>query len=205
MRPKIRITLQTITIVLLAGAVLTGCDYKFPARKPEALKLADTPQAPPEASPYIDLERELLKDQHNVNRETNASDIAARLSEKYGKAVEDLRLLQEKHRSLAEKDKASQGQIGKLKVDLARAEKELSEANTMLLEMKDELSKWKQDVLGFRNEMRQSQKAMLNAVTRLTVVISGGVAMDAPPATAQKTQPAPIAANTEEKTGGAIR
>ena len=93
--------------------------------------------------------------------------------------------------SLIDKDKASQQQIGKLQLDLVRAEKELTEANVMLLEMQGELKKWKEDVLGFRGEMRQSQKVLLEGVTRLHVLIGGGVAMDSP-----TTQPAPIVSNT---------
>ena len=190
-----RQTFQTMSFILLTGVMLAGCDYKFqPYTVSDILgdKKPDTGNPP-----YIDLEKGLLKHDYAVKDETTASDIAARLSEKYGQAVDELKDLQTRHMALVEKDKGSQMQISKLQSDITRAEKELTEANTMLLEMREELTKWKKDVLSFRAEMRQSQKAMIDGLTRLHVLISGGVAMDPP-----KTQSAaPIAANTKENSG----
>jgi len=197
-----RKTIEIITVALLAGAALTGCEYKFQPHKPTALTAEDK-EPEPQIKPYADLERELLNEQHAVDKETTASDIAARLSEKYGQAVEEMKLLQDQHRKALEKDKVSQTEIARLQADLARAEKELTEANAMLLEMKGELTQWKKDVLGFRSEMRQSQKAMLDAVARLTVVIGGGVAMETPAAAPPKS--APIVSNTEDRTGETLR
>jgi len=185
---------KTMTLVLLAGAMLAGCDYGFPefrAYKPK--DIAADKKTEKGNGGYLD---DMVEDKHADKDANTAVDIAARLSEKYGDALERLNKLQENHQALIEKDKSSQQQIGKLKLGLARAEKELTEANAMLKEMQGELKKWKEDVLGFRSEMRQSQKALLEGVTRLHVLISGGVAMEAP-----TTQPAsPIASNTKEKT-----
>jgi hypothetical protein len=199
-----RKTIEIMTIALLAGAVLTGCEYKFKPHKTPALAGSES-LSEPDIKPYADLEKELLNDQNAVTKETTASDIAARLSEKYGQAVEDLKRLQDKHRDALDKDKVSQAHITKLQTDLARAEKELTEANTMLLEMRTELTQWKKDVLGFRNEMRQSQKAMLDAVARLHVVIGGGVAIEESGTETSKAPTAPIASNTEDKTGETLR
>jgi len=176
--------------------MLAGCDYKFDLFTPKDIA-ADEKTKKVNAQ-YL----EDLVDDKNADKDANtAVDIAARLSEKYGQAVDRLNKLRENHQALIEKDKSSQEQIGKLKLDLARAEKELTEANAMLKEMQGELKKWKEDVLGFRSEMRQSQKALLEGVTRLHVLISGGVAMEAP-----TTQPAsPIASNTKEKTSETLR
>ena len=183
-----RHTIQTMSFILLAGAMLAGCDYQ--AWTPEFLGIAPKKEKPEnETAKYLE---NLVDDKHADKDANTAVDIAARLSEKYGNKVEELNCLQDKHRTLIEKDKSSQQEIVKLKADIVRAEKELIEANTMLKEMQGELKKWKEDVLGFRSEMRLSQKALLEGVTRLHVLISGGVAMESP-----TTQPAssPIASN----------
>ena len=184
-----RQTIQTMTLVLLAGAMLTGCgDQPW---TPGFLGFeAGDKKAEKENAKYIGLE-DLLKKDSTVKEDNTAVDIAAGLAEKYGNKVEELNQLQDKHRSLLDKDQVAQKQIGKLQSDLTRAEKELAEANAMLKEMQGELAQWKGNVLGFRDEMRMSQKVLLEGVTRLHVLISGGVAMESP-----TTQPAPIASNT---------
>jgi len=185
-----RQTAKTMTLILLAGAMLlAGCDYQ--PWTPGFLGIVPEEEKPEnETAKYLE---DLVDDKHADKDANTAVDIAARLSEKYGNKVEELNHLQDKHRSLIEKDKSSQQQIVKLKADIVLAEKELTEANAMLKEMQEELKKWKEDVLGFRSEMRQSQKALLEGVTRLHVLISGGVAMESP-----TTQPAssPIASNS---------
>ena len=188
-----RHTVKTMTLILLAGTMLTGCDYK--PWTPDFLGIAGAGEKTENEKPkYLE---DMVDDKHADKDANTAVDIAARLSEKYGNKLEELNHLQDKHRSLIDKDKASQQQIGKLQLDLVRAEKELTEANVMLKEMQGELKKWKENVLGFRSEMRQSQKALIEGVTRLHVLISGGVAMESP-TESPTTQPAsPIASNTK--------
>jgi hypothetical protein len=185
-------TIKTIAVILFAGAMITGCDYNFKPYMPPAL--TSTPKVEEGDANYL----EDLVDNTNADRNDNtAVDIAAKLSEKYGEAVDKLSKMQTKQMALIEKDKGSQIQISKLQTDITRAEKELKEANTMLLEMREELTKWKKDVLSFRSEMRMSQKATLEGLTRLHVLISGGVAMD--PAPVQSTNP--LATKTKENNG----
>jgi uncharacterized protein YeaO (DUF488 family) len=50
-------------------------------------------------------------------------------------------------------------------------EKELAEANEFLQQMHVELNKWKSDVLGFREEMRQAQQAQLEALAKILRVL----------------------------------
>ena len=139
-----RQTIQTMSIVLLAGTMLAGCDYKFPSFTPNEVSVDDdTKQG---NAKYLE---DMVNDKHADKDANTAVDIAARLSEKYGQSVEHLSALQRKHQALIEKDKSSQTQISKLQSDITRAEKELTEANTMLLEMKEELAKWKKGLINF--------------------------------------------------------
>ena len=50
-------------------------------------------------------------------------------------------------------------------------QKELDEANAFLQQMHLELSEWKTDVLGFRDEIRKSQKAQLEALGKILSVL----------------------------------
>lgn len=193
-----RQTIQTVTIILMTGTMLAGCDYRPWTPEPREVAAANE-KTEKENAKYVDLE-DMLRNKHTVTKETGASDIAARLSEKYGKAVDELKELGKKNDVLLKNCAESREQVSKLKAKLTATEKELTDANEMLKEMEVELKQWKGDVLGFRDEMRQSQKALIEGVTRLHVLISGGVAMDAP-----TTQPAPIASNTKEKTGETLR
>lgn len=59
----------------------------------------------------------------------------------------------------------------KLTMQLEQTQKDLAEANEFLQQMHLELSKWKSDVLGFRDEIRQSQKAQLEALSKILSVL----------------------------------
>lgn len=184
-----RHTIQTMSLILLAGAMLGGCNYKLDLFGPP--ELAAGKDIENEEAVYLE---DMLDNRPKVTDTNDAVAIGAKANASYHAALKERDKLQTELRVVLKSRDDSQKEAGELKSKLARAEKELAEANTMLLEMREELMKWKKDVLSFRSEMRQSQKALLDGVTRLHVLISGGVAMDPP-----KTQAAPpIAANIKE-------
>lgn len=74
-------------------------------------------------------------------------------SEKYSQTVEKLVRLQQENRQLSEQTQEALQENSKLKKDLDQYQKELREANDLLLEMKTELERWQSDVLGFREEI----------------------------------------------------
>lgn len=55
----------------------------------------------------------------------------------------------------------------RLQMSLDSTRKELQEANEFLQQMHMELNQWKSDVLGYRDEMRQAQKAQLEALAKI--------------------------------------
>ena len=62
-----------------------------------------------------------------------------------------------------------------LEGQLQQTEKELTEANDLLIEMRIELNNWKTDVLGFRNEMRDAETAQLEALLKILRVLGGEI------------------------------
>ena len=71
--------------------------------------------------------------------------------------------------------------MDQMKLQLGQAESELGDANAMLLELRDELNKWKSNVLGFREEMLQAQTAQIEAMHKILVLIGGEPASQVSP------------------------
>ncbi len=106
---------------------------------------------------------------------TTAVDTAIDLSKKYAAlAEENAKLQSEKQSLLAENNQLNQ-RIAVMEPKTAAAEKELAEANDLLVEMRIELNNWKADVLGFRDEMRQADKAQLETLIKILKILGGEV------------------------------
>ena len=61
--------------------------------------------------------------------------------------------------------------IQKLQTQLDQTKAELKDANEFLQEMNLQLSKWKGDVLGFRDEMRNAQATQLEALKQIMKIL----------------------------------
>ena len=124
----------------------------------------------------------------------SAVETALALSDKQVKLTDELLQAQQAKRDLEEVNRKLAGQSAKLQTDLDAAQKELAEANQMLVEMKKELEAWKGNVLGFRDEIRKAQKAELDSLRKILVVL--GAEVPAPAAASQQpsTQPSELQA-----------
>lgn len=100
---------------------------------------------------------------------------AATVREKLIQQLNESLKLQKNNQGLSEANRRLTAEKQKLTVDLAQATGELNDANAMLAELKKELDKWKQDVLGFREEMRLSQRTQLDLMKKLVVLLGGEV------------------------------
>ena len=69
-------------------------------------------------------------------------------------------------------------QVVSVDAQLKQTQKELAEANSLLIEMRIELNNWKADILGFRNEMRNAETAQLETLLRILKVLGGQVATE---------------------------
>jgi hypothetical protein len=186
-----RNTIRTMTLVLLAGAMAAGCDrqsWSSPDLTGSWSGGADKTVKPAPKSTEL---ADLLNEQPRVNDNTNAVDIGTGALKDYQRALNDLAQLQKENTALLKKYDESRKACAASESKLTSAERELSDANEMLKGMKTDLAKWKANVLGFRGEMLDSQRVLIESVTKLHVLISGGVATDAP-----TTQPAAIVAKT---------
>lgn len=100
---------------------------------------------------------------------------AIELSEKYAKLSEEAAALRQEKQNLSAKNQQLKDQVGALGAQLQQAQKELTEANDFMIEMRIELNNWKADILGFREEMRDADTAQLETLLRILTILGGEV------------------------------
>lgn len=173
--------MKRISMTALCMAVsLAGC-WRMSERQ-MAAALQDAPAQGDAAY----LPKSAIADQ-TADETESAVERALEWSRKYSEAVEKLVAAQQEHSAAQEQNRQLAGQATKLQAELAQSRKELADANAMLLELRGELQKWKKDVLGFRGEMRSSQQAQLEALSKVLRLLGGEVV-------GPTTRPAPTAA-----------
>jgi predicted RNase H-like nuclease (RuvC/YqgF family) len=98
---------------------------------------------------------------------------AIEISEKYVKLTEEASMLREQNNQLNKHNTELNAKLDTANEKLSRAERELKEANDMLIDMRIELNNWKMDVLSFRDEMRNADKAELQALLKILKTLGG--------------------------------
>jgi septal ring factor EnvC (AmiA/AmiB activator) len=112
-------------------------------------------------------------------------------AKKYTEKTEEADRLQQEVRTLTEDKDALTKQVAKLEKELDQAERELQEANTMLIDQRKELGAWKQNVLGYRDEMRGASQAQMEALAKILRLLGGEIQIrgaSAPPPGATATK-----------------
>jgi septal ring factor EnvC (AmiA/AmiB activator) len=107
-----------------------------------------------------------------------AVESAIELSEKYAKLSEEAAVIRQQNNDLITENRRLEEQVASLEADLLQAQKELTEANSLLREMIVELNNWKADVIGFREEMRSAEKAQLQALLKILQILGGEVDLE---------------------------
>jgi len=107
-----------------------------------------------------------------------AVESAIELSEKYARLSDQTIALREENQQLVMENDGFQQQITTLEAKLRQTQKELGEANDLLIEMLTELNNWKTNILGFRGEMRQAAKAQLEALLKVLEILGGEAQAD---------------------------
>ena len=113
--------------------------------------------------------------QEPVQQGRTAVESAIELSQKYAILSEEAVALRAKHQSFIAQNSQLKEKAAELESKLAQTQKELTEANDLLIEMRIELNSWKTNILGFREEMREAEKAELKALLDILKVLGGEV------------------------------
>lgn len=100
---------------------------------------------------------------------------AIELSKKYADLSEEKSVLHQKNLELTTDNKQLKQKVATLEPQLEQAKKELAEANDLLIEMRIELNNWKTNIIGFRNEIRDSDKTQLEALLKILKALGGEI------------------------------
>ena len=104
-----------------------------------------------------------------------AVESAIELSEKYARVSEEAAALRQRKEELIAKNLQFKDQLAAMDAQLQQTQKELNQANDLLIEMRIELNNWKTDIIGFRGEMRNAEKAQLEALLKILEILGGEV------------------------------
>ncbi|MDD5459981.1 MAG: hypothetical protein PHF37_11385, partial [Phycisphaerae bacterium] len=104
-----------------------------------------------------------------------AVDAAIKLAQEYAALSDKTNQLQKNNQELAVENARLKDRIAALEPELQQTKKELDEANNLLIQMRIELNNWKSDILGFRDEIRQADKAQLQTLLKILEVLGGEI------------------------------
>lgn len=158
-----RIMISLVILVLLAVA---GCTV--PQSSTGAIA-SDGPQTP------VAEDAAAKRFQSATPAGRTAVESAIELSQKYATLSEQTATLREENQRLKTENQNLQQQVTGLEAKLKQTQKELSEANDLLIQMLSELNTWKSNILGFRGEMRDAAKAQLEALLKVLEILGGKV------------------------------
>ena len=141
--------------------LLTGCSFLKP------VEIILKPEAPPQQNNAVSkrFEEAAPKGQTVV-------DSALELAKRNTKLSEETFATRQKNQELIAENSRLKEQLAVLEPELEQAKKELTEANDLLIEMRIELNNWKADILGYRAEMRDADKAQLGALLKILEFLS---------------------------------
>jgi len=163
--------LKMIFTGVIAAAILflCGCDYVDEPITLEQVPMKNVLLDEPPAEQTVDpTDSSLAARYSDAPQElTGTAEEAILWSDKYEQLSEKYKALTEENMSLVKENSDLQKRIMTLEDELNKTRQELAEANSFLQEMHAELTRWKGDVLGFRDEMRQAQAAQIQALTRV--------------------------------------
>jgi hypothetical protein len=154
------ITKLALTAAVAAAMFQGGCGY-FYKKGPEA-----PPPAQEDTSPA-------KYEGASAGPGLTPAESSLVLSERYAVLAVEAEKLRSENKRLTDDNVNLSSKLAKLEADSDQTAKELKEANAMLIDMRIELNNWKNNVLGFRDEMRESQKAQLEALLKIMQLLGG--------------------------------
>jgi len=113
--------------------------------------------------------------QESASQQSTVIESAMELSKEHAKLSEETAVLRQENKDLTARNLQLKNQVVTLEAQLQQTQRELSEANDLLITMRIELNNWKIDILGFRDEIRDAETAQLEALLKILKVLGGEV------------------------------
>ncbi|HSV27298.1 MAG TPA: hypothetical protein VLH60_05340 [Sedimentisphaerales bacterium] len=149
----------------VAAAILGGCGY-----------LEQKPVSAP--APQVDTTPIRFEGAGGAN--LTAVESSLLLAEKYAAIAVESEQIRQENRLLTEANVEMSKRNAALQAELDQTARELKEANAMLIDMRIEINNWKNNILGFRDEMRESQKAQIEALVKIKQLLGGEISKGQP-------------------------
>ena len=102
-------------------------------------------------------------------------DSAITLAKKYAEISEEKTVLQQKNQELVAENGRLKNRITVLEPELEQAKKHLSDADDLLIEMRIELNNWQTDILGYRDEIRESLTVQGKLLLKMAEVLGAEI------------------------------
>ncbi len=161
--------IQTLQVVLTIAALslCAGC-----VDKKQAENTLSPAHKTAEKSEQTDVEKKFKP----VNQQQpGVVESALELSQKYAEASDRLAKAELDNTKLTEENKRLNEKLAKTGAELEQTKKELTQANETLIDFQIELNNWKENILGYRDEMRESHKAILESLMKIYEVLGAEV------------------------------
>jgi hypothetical protein len=159
-------TVRILPLFLVPLLLITGSGCSSPQSRPRPVTVASPTDPGADGSAAKRFQDTPLEGR-------TAVESAIELSEKYARLSDQTVTLREENQRLVAENEALLQQIAALEGKLKQTQKELGEANDLLIEVLSELNNWKSNILGFRTEMREAAKAQLEALLKVLEVLGG--------------------------------
>ncbi len=152
-----------MTIILSVVISQLGCTIIDRPISPQSYQPSVAPSTTAEAmeSRFSDTEK----------ADSNAVESALMWSNRYEELSMKAEKLRDENSKLTIERTNLKYDIQKLQTQLDQTKAELKDANEFLQEMNLQLTKWKGDVLGFRDEMRSAQATQLGALKQIMQIL----------------------------------
>jgi hypothetical protein len=171
MRTKQKIILSLILSLLISLPV--GCTL---TKKPGELSIQPASARQPEPNvKQVSSDAVGNRFQEPASQGQTPVESAIELSRKYARLSEEAAFMQQQNKDLITKNRLFKDQNTALKAQLQQTQKELTEANELMIEMRIELNNWQNNILGFRDEIRDAESAQLQALLRILKILGGDI------------------------------
>ncbi|MCF7954401.1 MAG: hypothetical protein K9M75_01230 [Phycisphaerae bacterium] len=158
---------KTFLVLTAVTIVLSGCNVNIPDEMvPEAF--IEPTQNAKQPGPVAVSDKKRFTS--NVDNESRYDDIRS-WAEKNKELKSENTHLKKLNDELAADNERLVKRFDSMKANLETAEKELADANQMLIEMTKDLANWKADVLSFREESNYVHKEQLKALVRIMILL----------------------------------
>lgn len=178
-------------LIVLTIAAIAGCEMFNEKVIPPS---AQTPQT--DSVMTVQQSAESMERRFSESSESKADpvQVITTWSQRYDDLSRQTEKLRESNAKMTLDNARLQQEVEKLKIDFQQCRKDLEQSNAVLEQAHVELSKWKADVLGFRDEIRQAQAAQLSALTKILRILGA----ETSPAAGEKS-PSPANGSQEVK------